>query len=97
MIFDSGSNWVWVDDTKCTNCPDRPKFSSEESTTYHQASVGSKYLTYGTGSIQGVNGFDTICLTDHNCVDNFSFIDVRSQYGLDSIFSSGLVGLSPKQ
>lgn len=77
MIFDTGSNWVWVDETFCVNCPNVPRFDSLSSTTYNE-NYFSKSLYYGSGSVTGQNGFDTVCLTLDTCVDNFSFVAVKS-------------------
>lgn len=94
MIFDTGSNWLWVDEKNCINCPNVPRFDSAASSTYTEK-WWSKSLYYGSGSVNGQNGFDTVCLTHDRCVDGFSFVAVHSQDGLSSIRSSGLVGLSP--
>ena len=47
MIFDTGSNWVWVDEKGCSNCPEVPKFDSKASTTYTEK-WWPKSLYYGS-------------------------------------------------
>ena len=55
MIFDTGSNWLWVDSDECLNCPyGMPRFKDEQSTTYELDELGQNtYLYYGTGQVKG--------------------------------------------
>lgn len=52
-------------------------------------------LHYGSGDVYGYNSLDTICIKPGRCADNFSFITVGMQTGLDQLYTSGIVGLSP--
>jgi hypothetical protein len=52
MIFDTGSNWLWVDSEKCSNCPTVPYFNESSSKTYNTEKE-FKVLRYGSGSVMG--------------------------------------------
>ena len=39
LIFDSGSSWVWVGHDKCTNCANKHKFDSHQSTSFTQKTM----------------------------------------------------------
>ena len=53
MIFDTGSNWLWIDSTRCFNCPYLvDKFDEEESSTLYDYET-SEELKYGSGSVKG--------------------------------------------
>lgn len=45
----------------------------------------------------GENLHDKICLTkdSNDCAENFSFLNVMMQSGLDAMRASGIVGMSP--
>lgn len=99
VIFDTGSNWFWVQSSKCSNCPSDISFDESSSDTLKMSKM-QKSLYYGSGSVTGTLAKDTVCLTensDDHCVPDFRFIDVTSQSGLDMLQTSGLVGLSPKR
>lgn len=52
MIFDTGSNWLWVMSEHCTNCPPNARFDDEGSSTY-ESSRAVDYLYYGSGDVYG--------------------------------------------
>lgn len=52
MIFDTGSNWLWVMSEDCNNCPPNARFDDESSTTFHRR-PDTDFLFYGSGSVNG--------------------------------------------
>jgi hypothetical protein len=52
-------------------------------------------LHYGTGDVYGYNSLDRVCIKPGKCADDFSFLTVGMQTGLDSLATSGILGLSP--
>lgn len=94
LIFDTGSNWLWVNGRFCENCNDKPKFDERNSTTHKFYDVVVD-LHYGSGDVYGYNSLDTVCIKPGKCAEGFSFLTVGMQTGLDTLYSSGIVGLSP--
>ena len=96
MIFDTGSNWLWVNSRICQNCnAKQPRFDERNSTTYsfYEPTLD---LHYGSGDVYGLNSHDQVCITPGNCSANFSFLTVGYQVNLDTLETSGIVGMSPK-
>lgn len=54
VIFDTGSNWFWVQSSDCENCPADDSFDETSSETYVQTSKYEKALHYGSGSVYGL-------------------------------------------
>ena len=76
MIFDTGSNWLWVSSRLCVSCPlTTLKFDERESMTL-VSNFGEKNLYYGSGNVRGENLHDKVCLSEDKCADNFSFLNV---------------------
>ena len=95
MIFDTGSNWLWVNGRFCENCAwGKPKFDERNSSTFHFYDVIMD-LHYGSGDAYGYNSHDSVCLKPGSCASDFSFVTIGMQQGLDALASSGIVGLSP--
>ncbi|XP_046500266.1 pepsin A [Equus quagga] len=61
VIFDTGSSNLWVPSTYCSSlaCSNHNRFNPEDSSTY-EATSESVSITYGTGSMTGVLGYDTV-------------------------------------
>ncbi|XP_072336089.1 pepsin A-3-like [Scyliorhinus torazame] len=61
VIFDTGSSNFWVPSVYCSSyaCRDHTKFIPQDSSTFQ---MGNKYMSiqYGTGSMTGVLGYDTL-------------------------------------
>ncbi|XP_028652454.1 gastricsin-like [Erpetoichthys calabaricus] len=61
VLFDTGSSNLWVASTYCNSqaCTNHPLFDPSQSSTY--TSNGQTFsLQYGTGSLTGVFGYDTV-------------------------------------
>ncbi|XP_038825418.1 gastricsin-like [Salvelinus namaycush] len=61
VLFDTGSANLWVDSVLCNTqaCNTHTKFNPQQSSTY-SANGETFYLPYGTGSLSGVFGYDTV-------------------------------------
>uniref|UniRef100_A0A8C6VK18 pepsin A n=1 Tax=Naja naja TaxID=35670 RepID=A0A8C6VK18_NAJNA len=61
IIFDTGSANLWVPSVYCSSaaCSDHRKFNPQQSSTFH-ATSRTLSITYGTGSMTGFLGYDTV-------------------------------------
>ncbi|KAM9221988.1 pepsin A-like [Dugong dugon] len=61
VIFDTGSSNLWVPSIYCSSaaCSNHNRFNPEKSSTY-QATSETVSITYGTGSMTGILGYDTV-------------------------------------
>jgi len=95
MIFDTGSNWLWVNSRMCDNCAwGVPKFDERTSSTFRFYNAVLD-LHYGSGDVYGYNSHDKVCILPDHCADAFSFLTVGMQQGLSTLKTSGIVGMSP--
>jgi len=79
VIFDTGSNWFWVQSSECDNCPHPVSFDHRASNSFVKSNRDIT-LTYGSGSCSGPVVQDHVCLDNHDddfCVPDFHFVDVR--------------------
>ncbi|KAL7991990.1 hypothetical protein Chor_016246 [Crotalus horridus] len=61
VIFDTGSSNLWVPSVYCSSaaCSDHHRFNPQQSSTF-QATSRSLAIAYGTGSMTGFLGYDTV-------------------------------------
>nr|XP_012309783.1 pepsin A isoform X1 [Aotus nancymaae] len=61
VIFDTGSSNLWVPSVYCSSaaCTNHNRFNPEDSSTY-EATSQTLSITYGTGSMTGILGYDTV-------------------------------------
>ncbi|XP_062053824.1 pepsin II-1 [Lepus europaeus] len=61
VIFDTGSSNLWVPSTYCSSlaCFLHKRFNPDDSSTF-QATSETLSITYGTGSMTGILGYDTV-------------------------------------
>ncbi|KAL0627403.1 Pepsin A [Plecturocebus cupreus] len=61
VIFDTGSSNLWVPSVYCSSlaCTNHNRFNPEDSSTY-EATSETLSITYGTGSMTGILGYDTV-------------------------------------
>ncbi|NWW34032.1 PEPA protein, partial [Panurus biarmicus] len=75
VVFDTGSSNLWVPSVFCSSppCRNHNRFNPAESSTFLSTN-DTLFISYGTGSMTGVLGFDTV---------NVAGINVRNQiFGL---------------
>ncbi|KAM9278176.1 pepsin A-like [Morus bassanus] len=65
VIFDTGSSNLWVPSVYCSSpaCGNHKRFNPEKSSTFVGTNE-SLYIAYGTGSMTGVLGYDTVTVSD---------------------------------
>ncbi|XP_067437547.1 gastricsin-like [Thunnus thynnus] len=65
VLFDTGSANLWVDSVYCNTkaCNTHKKFNPQQSSTF-TAKDQSFYLRYGTGSLYGIFGYDTVTIAN---------------------------------
>ncbi|XP_043728240.1 pepsin A [Cervus elaphus] len=76
VIFDTGSSNLWVPSIYCSSeaCTNHNRFNPEDSSTY-EATSETLSITYGTGSMTGILGYDTVQvggITDTNQIFGLS-------------------------
>lgn len=63
-IFDTGSNWLWVQSKHCVNCPVRGGFDEDESASYVLKKRDEPtVLRYGSGWVMGWESEDQVCMS----------------------------------
>ncbi|NXT53554.1 PEPA protein, partial [Pluvianellus socialis] len=70
VVFDTGSSNLWVPSVYCSSpaCRNHKRFNPAESSTFISTN-NSLYIAYGTGSMSGVLGYDTVTVADINVIN----------------------------
>ncbi|NXV53537.1 PEPA protein, partial [Uria aalge] len=65
VVFDTGSSNLWVPSVYCSSpaCSNHNRFNPAESSTFISTNE-SLYIAYGTGSMSGVLGYDTVTVSN---------------------------------
>uniref|UniRef100_A0A8C3PJX3 pepsin A n=1 Tax=Calidris pygmaea TaxID=425635 RepID=A0A8C3PJX3_9CHAR len=65
VVFDTGSSNLWVPSVYCSSpaCTNHNRFNPAESSTFISTNE-SLYIAYGTGSMYGVLGYDTVTVAN---------------------------------
>ncbi|XP_010007840.1 PREDICTED: pepsin A-like [Nestor notabilis] len=96
VIFDTGSSNLWVPSVYCASiaCSNHKLFNPAKSSTFISTN-DSIYIAYGTGSMSGILGYDTVRVADID-VNNQVFGLAESEPG-DTFYYSpfdGILGLA---
>ncbi|KAM9003090.1 chymosin-like [Sarcophilus harrisii] len=77
VVFDTGSSNLWVPSVYCnsTACENHHRFSPSESSTFNSTEEPLS-IQYGTGSMEGVLGYDTVIVS--------SIVDPDQIFGLST-------------
>lgn len=96
LILDTGSSDLWFSSTDCSGCPsDTPSFSTSASSTYKpNTSTEGISITYGTGSVDGVLGSDTVSMAGLTVAQQTFVLGL--ELGKDTLDQnvSGIMGLA---
>ena len=94
VIFDTGSDWLVVEDTSCTTCVSTI-FNKTKSTTFEVNSTTTRVLNYGSASFQGHTGNDTVGLdsSQNTAAPDFMFYLITKQTGISSNID-GIMGMA---
>ncbi|XP_069059183.1 pepsin A-like [Pleurodeles waltl] len=100
VIFDSGSSNLWVPSVYCSSsaCSNHNKFNPSSSSTFQSTST-SLSIGYGTGSMTGVLGYDTVQVGGLTVTDQvfglaYTEADFFSQMQFDGILGLAFPSLS---
>ncbi|KAJ6482527.1 aspartic peptidase domain-containing protein [Mycena sanguinolenta] len=95
VVLDTGSSDLFVLDTSCTGCSTAPLFDSSKSSTFSQStSTKPTVITYGSGSVEGFIGTDTVSMGSFT-ISSQTFLTVEAlDQGLIDGDVSGLMGLA---
>ncbi|CDW85431.1 eukaryotic aspartyl protease family protein [Stylonychia lemnae] len=88
--------WIWVMTSDCLTCQfQKNLFKQFESTSFAYLDFNPTKVTYGSGSIMGLQSQDQFCLSDNHCLPNTKFLGTFKTLGLNALISQGIVGLAP--
>ena len=89
VIFDTGSDWLVIEDTLCEECEGNT-FNGRTGTR-----IGARETerTYGNAWMRGVEYENTICLLLSACVANFEYFGIWEQEGIQEPID-GILGLA---
>ncbi|KRW98489.1 Aspartic peptidase domain [Pseudocohnilembus persalinus] len=96
MIFDTGSNNLFLNSVKCqqSGCKKGEQYDSSQSQSYQLDGTVIE-VTFGSGAIQGQLAYENLFINEME-IDNVQFYEITSQDG--KIFESGqfdgIIGLS---
>ncbi|KAJ7240855.1 aspartic peptidase domain-containing protein [Mycena haematopus] len=95
VILDTGSSDLFVLDTSCDSCSIAPLFDSSKSSTFsQQTSTRPTVISYGSGSVEGFIGTDTVSMGSFT-VSSQAFLTVEAlDQNLIDGDVSGLMGLA---
>nr|BAU16179.1 pepsinogen A3 [Cynops pyrrhogaster] len=100
VIFDSGSSNLWVPSVCCSSsaCSNHNRFSPSSSSTFQSTST-SLSIGYGTGSMTGVLGYDTVQVGGLTVTDQvfglaYTEADFFSEMQFDGILGLAFPSLS---
>jgi len=89
VVYDTGSDWLVVFGSNCTNC---------NGTTFdHMGGVpttsGVSERHYGSASLTGREYRDEVCVDFRTCVREFEYFSILTQKGLNPPIE-GILGMS---
>ncbi|KAK7052115.1 peptidase A1 domain-containing protein [Favolaschia claudopus] len=95
VILDTGSSDLFVLDSTCSQCSNAPLFDSSKSSTFSQQQTNKPtIISYGSGSVEGFIGTDTVTMGSFT-VSSQTFLTVEAlDQGLIEGSVSGLIGLA---
>ena len=104
VVYDTGSSNLWVPSSNCTNfkispaCETQHRYYANESSTYSSCTMArcELILPYGSGTVLGALGNDTVSLGGLTLPPSTPFGQVTAEPGpdFDDGFFDGILGLA---
>jgi cathepsin E len=93
VIFDTGSNILWVEANDCTSCRNHTnKFNPSLSTTFSNTNA-NRNITYAIGFVNGTLVNDNIYLDEQMTAEGLNFLIVNYEDQLAGTIADGVLGL----
>ena len=92
VVYDTGSDWLWIPDQNNKGCPSTHSFDGSSSKTY-KTDNKPKSIKYVQGQVDGIISTDNVAVGNSNPAA-MDFLHVKKCYKLDNLISDGIVGLS---
>ena len=89
VLFDTGSDWLVIEDVNCENCEDN-KYDAKQG---KKKSDELEERAYGTAWFKGYVYSDIVCIQLSACVSDFEYFAVTEQIGLREPID-GILGLT---
>jgi hypothetical protein len=98
VIFDTGSNILWVPSSDCVNCLKKTNRYNPKLSTTSSETNNTKSITYAIGFVEGNLCYDTISLNKDGYfkANEFLFLNVKKEENLEGTKSDGVLGLGIK-
>jgi hypothetical protein len=95
VIFDTGSNILWVPSSDCVNCLKKTNRYNPKLSTTSSETNNTKSITYAIGFVEGNLCYDTISLNKDGYfkANEFLFLNVKKEENLTGTVGDGVFGL----
>lgn len=93
VVFDTGSDWLVVEGSDCSNCEGNKYNIADSTGNPQQVNASQSQRNYGSASLTGYEYKDTVCVKLGTCLSNFEFFLIDSQTGISEPID-GILGLS---
>ena len=93
VVYDTGSDWLVVEGSNCSNCEGNTYDTSTSQGTPKKVATEISERNYGSASLTGYEYTDKVCITLSMCLDTFEFFLIESQKGINEPID-GILGLS---
>ena len=81
MVFDTGSDWIVLQSTECSDCLGAKGFDKEKSATFQQLPGPETQLEYGSAALKGFAVEDEVCIGSL-CLPKMEWFYVTEQVGM---------------
>lgn len=93
VVYDTGSDWLVVEGSDCSNCGGNTYDLDDSEGTPVQVNASKTERNYGSASLTGYEYKDKVCIALGTCIDDFEFFLIDSQTGISEPID-GILGLS---
>ncbi|KPP65830.1 pepsin A-like [Scleropages formosus] len=95
VIFDTGSSNLWVPSVYCSSpaCTNHARFDPQQSSTFKATSTPLS-IQYGTGSMTGVLGYDTVQVGGYTITNQIFGLSKTEALFMEYMQADGILGLA---